>query len=159
MNDSNNESVKDVAMRKIISPIISSPKVSPFPIDAEKKNKIISKGFEISKVLEEKKAENIIILDLQKVQSYIDLFIIASANSIPHLVALSNEMYKSFGKEIYGTSQKPSNEESYSGWVVIDMIDILIHLFIEDQRKFYNLERLWGDAEILYSNSTSSNLN
>ena len=112
----------------------------------------ITFAIDICKFLDEKKAQNILLLDLNKINNYFNFFILTTANSIPHLNSLSNDLYKNFGRDIYGVSQKPTAEESISGWVVVDMIDIVIHLFLEDKRSFYKLERLWGDAKILFSN-------
>ena len=117
--------------------------------------------------LEEKKASRIILLDLHKINSYFSYFLIASANSVPHLNALSQEISKGFTKNIKNMknarvdlnisieNQNIPNQnipmgDSHSGWVVLDLIDIVVHLFLEEQRSFYNLERLWGDADIIY---------
>ena len=127
----------------------------------------------ICSFLEEKKASRILLLDLHKVNSYFKYFLIASANSVLHLSSLGQEINKVFGKRskgsVEGTRGKSRQgnrklplignrkqllpvKESHSGWIVLDLahIDTLAHLFLEEQRSFYNLERLWGDADFVY---------
>ena len=100
--------------------------------------------------LEQKKALNVLLFDLHQSNPYFHYFLIASANSTPHLDALLNDLQKNFSKELGHTMSSKLNSDSQSGWVILDMIDIVIHLFLEEQRHFYNLERLWGDAKVIY---------
>ena len=94
--------------------------------------------------LEDKKAEDIVALDMRGVFDITDYFLIATGTSEPHLRALFKEMdavLAEFGYEI------PSKvKDHYSGWVVVDGIDFVIHIFSKEQREFYNLERLWKDC-------------
>ena len=99
--------------------------------------------------LEEKKAANVLLLDLHKVNPYFEYFLIASASSPPHLSSLAQELRKNFlnsgSRKIHSLSEGSRN----SGWLILDLTDIIVHLFLEEQRSFYNLERLWGDADII----------
>ena len=139
----------------------------------EEGKKIKELAINICIFLEEKKAIRIVLMDLYKVNPYFRYFIIATASAPIHLTSLSQEIQKKFQKEkrtspeldnlTYIPHTKNSSRldhrhtevntisgDSQSGWLIIDIIDIVIHLFLEEQRSFYNLERLWGDAIILY---------
>ena len=100
---------------------------------------------DIGDFLIEKKAEDVILLDLRKANPYFCYFLIASANSNVQLKSLLRELMKKYGSQL---PQKFSinSSEMDSGWIILDFIDVVVHLFLEDQRKYYNLERLWGDA-------------
>jgi ribosome-associated protein len=101
----------------------------------------------IINTLEEKKGEEILLLDIQKIASFTDYFIICTGSSDRMLDALAdsvvmsvNEKYNNKGR-IEGKSQ--------SGWLVIDFGSIFVHLFSPDQRNYYQLEELWHKGKIL----------
>ena len=92
-----------------------------------------------------KKAENILVLDVQKVSSVTDFFVIASGLSTPHLRAIVEEISDRLREEhevrpaaVDGTVQ--------GGWVVLDYFDVIVHVMAAGVRERYNLEGLWGDA-------------
>jgi len=94
---------------------------------------------------ENKKAEDIVVLDLQELSSVTDYFVIASGTSEPHLRAIVEEITDKLreGQElrpraIDGTFQ--------AAWVVLDYFDVIIHVMRHDVRERYDLETLWGDA-------------
>lgn len=93
----------------------------------------------------EKKAEEIIVLDLRGLISFADFFVVCSGTSEPHLKAISGEIEDKLQKE-HGVN--PSNVDGYpsSQWMVIDYMDVLVHIFASDKRGFYALEDLWSDA-------------
>ena len=102
----------------------------------------------------DKKALGLILLDMSKVHSDFDYFLILSANSLVHLNALVKEFYKVFPNYSEFPSiknKKSSLRELSSGWVVLDLIDLIVHIFIEEKRDYYKLERLWSDAPVLRS--------
>lgn len=97
--------------------------------------------------LDDKKAVDVNILKMGELCSIADYFIVATGTSNPHLKALHRSLesaLKEIGATVYG-------KERYrpSGWVVIDVIDVVIHVFSAEARKFYALESLWKDAERL----------
>jgi ribosome-associated protein len=92
-----------------------------------------------------KKGEDILVLDLREISSVADFFVIISGQSEPHLKAIRNEIEDKLKKE--GVSAKGIDGFPQSQWVVMDYIDVLVHVFAKDQREFYALERLWGDAK------------
>ena len=96
------------------------------------------------KALDDKKAMDIIVLDMRNTLAITDYFVIATGTSAPHLKALFREMdslLTPLGYEIHS-----KDKSHHSGWMVVDAIDFVIHLFDQDQRYFYDLERLWKDA-------------
>ena len=96
-----------------------------------------------------KKAENIVILDLRGISSIADYFVIASGNSDPHVRAIINEIRD---KLIDDHQIKPLAVDGTTGgstggsWTVLDLVDVIVHVMSEETRKKYNLEGLWGDA-------------
>ncbi len=95
-------------------------------------------------VLDDKKAESITVLDVGAQSSITDYLILATATSEPHLRALRMELEKALdgaGSRIVGIEMAQQ-----SGWVVIDVFDVMVHLFLAPVREHYSLERLWRDA-------------
>lgn len=96
------------------------------------------------RVLDEKKAEGLKILDVSAHSSITDYLLLATATSEPHLRALRVELEKALdavGLRIVGIEMAQE-----SGWVVIDVFDVMVHLFLAPVREHYSLERLWSDA-------------
>ena len=92
-----------------------------------------------------KKAENIAVLDVRKLSSVTDYFVIVSGTSQPHLRAIVEEIA---GKLREDHDLRPSRSEGFTGgnWVVLDYFDVIVHVMHADTRKHYDLEGLWGDA-------------
>ncbi len=95
--------------------------------------------------LEDKKAENIRILDISEISPLADYFIIASGTNRNQVQALSDNVEESLGKAGYKTGKV----EGYNSanWILLDYRDIVVHIFDEENRGFYNLERLWTDGK------------
>lgn len=93
-----------------------------------------------------KKAENILVLDVRKLSSVTDYFVIASGTSQPHLRAIVEEIT---GKLKEDHDLRPARSEgSTSGtWVVLDYFDVIVHVMHAETRARYDLEGLWGDAK------------
>jgi ribosome-associated protein len=97
--------------------------------------------------LEDKKGEDILLLDIENIASFADFFVICSGTSDRMLDGLANAVMESAKKEfgiIASTEGKPLD-----GWLVVDLGDVVVHLFSPDQRDYYDLERLWDKAKIL----------
>ena len=96
-------------------------------------------------MLEERKAENILLLDVQKVTILADYFIICSATSERQIRALSGDLSRQLKAEV----GKPMNVEGEadSGWVLVDYGDVIVHIFSPDTRTFYDLEGFWKEAK------------
>ncbi|HEY5042205.1 MAG TPA: ribosome silencing factor [Verrucomicrobiae bacterium] len=93
-----------------------------------------------------KKAENIAVLDVRKVSSVTDYFVIASGTSEPHLRAIVEELTGRLRDE---HDLRPARTDgSVTGaWVVLDFFDVIVHVMRADVRTHYDLEGLWGDAK------------
>ncbi|MBV8483690.1 MAG: ribosome silencing factor [Verrucomicrobia bacterium] len=93
----------------------------------------------------DKKAEDIVILDLRGISSFTDYFVICSGTSEPHLKAVSSGIREGLHKD-HGLSPLASEGSPNSQWIVIDYSDVLVHIFHSEKREFYALENLWSDA-------------
>ncbi|MBI4720037.1 MAG: ribosome silencing factor [Chitinivibrionia bacterium] len=92
----------------------------------------------------EKKAENVVLLDLRKISPVADFFVVCSGLSDVQVKAIADSVIEGCGKakiDIY-------HVEGYemSRWVLIDLVDVVVHVFQPQVRAYYQLERLWGDA-------------
>jgi ribosome-associated protein len=97
------------------------------------------------RVLDEKKAGDLAVLDVSEQSSITDYLILATATSEPHLRALRVELEKALDDaEVHLVGQESAQE---SGWLVIDAFDVMVHLFLAATRERYGLERLWRDAK------------
>ncbi len=106
-------------------------------------------GERIYALLDSRKAQDLLLLDLTEVNPYFRTFLIATATSQVHLKALVRDVLREFGPELPKTGPSTRPDEAESGWVIVDFIDVVAHLFVKELREFYNLERLWGDGRIL----------
>ncbi len=104
---------------------------------------IIEISRKCARVLDEKKGSDIIILDLRDVNSYLDYFIITTGNSRIHCRALARELERFGHSEELRQRNKPDYD---SGWIILDFNELIIHIFTQEMREYYQLEKLWGDA-------------
>jgi ribosome-associated protein len=109
-------------------------------------NEIIEIAKNCAAVLLEKKANDIVIMDLRKINSYLDYFIICTGNSHIHCTALAKEMQKYYKESGFHEFSKAALD---SGWIALDYSDIVIHIFTKELRDYYQLERLWGDSDFI----------
>lgn len=93
---------------------------------------------------ENKKAENVAVLDVSKVSSITDYFVIATGTSEPHLRAITNEITDTL-REDYDVRPR-ALDGNLQAWQVLDFFDVIVHVMREDIREKYDLEALWGDA-------------
>ena len=91
----------------------------------------------------EKKAVELVAMDVRGLSSVTDFFIICSGDSEPQVKAITDNIRR-------GTPQKPHHLEGYENlnWVLLDYFDIVVHVFGKDERDYYNIEKLWADAPI-----------
>ena len=92
-----------------------------------------------------KKAEDIAVLDVRKLSSVTDFFVIASGTSEPHLRAILDEVTDRLREE-HDVRPHAVDGTVHGAWVVLDFFDVIIHLMRADVRERYDLESLWGDA-------------
>ncbi len=94
---------------------------------------------------DDKKAENIVILDVHELSSVTDYFVIASGTSEPHLRAIVDEITEKL-RDDYGVKPRAIDGTLQTAWVVLDFFDVIVHVMRQDVRDRYDLETLWGDA-------------
>ncbi|MBQ9269300.1 MAG: ribosome silencing factor [Oscillospiraceae bacterium] len=100
-----------------------------------------------AKALDDKKARNLMMLEVKGVTTLAEYMILSTGTSDTHLRALCDEVEKKMeeaGEQVW-------HREGYRGdtWIVMDFCGVIVHVFTEEQRKFYDLERLWGDAPVV----------
>ncbi len=100
----------------------------------------------ITNLIMEKKGEDIVILDLRKITSVTDFFIITTGNSNVHVRAIAEEIREKMKKE---NKTIPWHIEGLKAqkWILIDYVDIVVHIFDYNSRLYYSLEKLWEDAK------------
>jgi ribosome-associated protein len=92
-----------------------------------------------------KKAENIVILDVRELSSVTDYFVLASGTSEPHLRAIVDEITDRL-RDDHHVRPKAIDGTLQTAWVVLDFFDVIVHVMRHDVRDRYDLETLWGDA-------------
>lgn len=97
--------------------------------------------------LGEKKAEDVKVIDIQGVSVIADYFVIATANNTNQIQAMVDAAEEELHKAGYHCAQKEGNTNS--SWILLDYKDIIIHVFSQEDRLFYDLERIWRDGTIL----------
>ena len=93
----------------------------------------------------DKKALDVVILDLRKASAFTDFFMIFTGSNVRQVQAIADAIQAALGKE----GAKPAIVEGVSRgeWVLLDYFDFIVHIFTPVTREFYGLEKLWGDAE------------
>ncbi|PUB12238.1 ribosome silencing factor [Paenisporosarcina sp. OV554] len=99
------------------------------------------------KAADDKRAEDIIVLNMKGVSLIADYFVICHANSDRQVQSIAREMADQAGQAGYDVKRLEGFDAAR--WVLVDMGDVVAHVFHKDERQFYNLERLWGDAPII----------
>jgi len=97
--------------------------------------------------LEDKKGEDIVLLDLKDIVSFTDYFVLCTGTSDRMLDALADSVLEETRK----THRKRGRKEGLArdGWVLVDFGDVIVHLFSPDQRDYYQLEELWNEGKVL----------
>ena len=116
-----------------------------------KQNELLSSeqlGQVVVKGMQEMKAEDIVLMDLRDVNNAVaDFFVICSGNSDTHIDAIAESVDHEVNKT---DGQNPWHREGHNNkiWVLLDYVDVVVHVFNHENREFYALESLWGDAKI-----------
>jgi ribosome-associated protein len=95
----------------------------------------------VVELLSEKQAEDIILLDIGRVASFADYFVIASATTTRQMESLLDSMDKELGRKFAATRREGNPD---SGWILLDLGDVIVHLFDPETRAYYNIEELWS---------------
>jgi ribosome-associated protein len=121
------------------------------------KNKVLNESAYISELaifgIQEKKGNDIVRLDLRNIFSSVsDYFVICHADSTTQVKAIANSVEDEIFK---ATQQEPWRKEGleYGEWILLDYVDVVVHIFRTDKREYYGVEDLWGDAEIKFYKS------
>lgn len=95
----------------------------------------------------DKKATDVVVLDVQGVSSVADYFLVCSGRSTTHVQTIADAIRT----ELKAAGSRPLHAEGVaeSGWILLDYGDVLVHVFLDETRQYYALERLWGDAPTL----------
>jgi len=101
----------------------------------------------IASLMLAKKADHVLIMDLHGITTMTDYFVLGSADSELQINAIMKHVVEQLEQE----SARPWHIEgtNASSWVLLDFVDVVVHLFKPETRAFYSLERLWGDAEFI----------
>ena len=98
----------------------------------------------ISDIIFTKKGFNVLAIDLRNLVSFTDYFVICSADSDTQVKAIADEVDKVLSDDGIKCWHKEGLKAL--SWVLLDYVDVVVHIFKKDSREFYNLEKLWGDA-------------
>ena len=101
-------------------------------------------------ILEDKKARNIEIIEITQVSTLADYFIICSGTSTIHNKTIADELDDKMGEAGFNLLHKEGYESAR--WILLDFGEVVIHIFHEEDRSFYNLERLWADGRFMTPN-------
>ncbi|MDY2589925.1 MAG: ribosome silencing factor [Agathobacter sp.] len=101
----------------------------------------------IASALEDKKAEDITVIDIREISSIADYFVIANGNNPNQLIAMQDAVDEVMYTN--GVHSKQVEGNNNSTWILMDYKDIIVHLFSKEDRLFYDLERIWRDGKIV----------
>ncbi|MVB11899.1 Ribosomal silencing factor RsfS [Caprobacter fermentans] len=100
-----------------------------------------------AKILDSKKAKNLKVIGIRDVSILADYFVLATGTSSTHVKSLADETEFQLGE----SGLNPGHKEGYrsNSWVLLDYGNVVVHVFTEESRNFYDLDRLWQDGEIV----------
>ena len=101
-----------------------------------------------AEVLDNKKAKDIIIIDITEKASFADFFVLASGGSERQIGTLADEVDDRFAKE--GILAKSIEGKQNSGWILMDFGDVIVNILTDEMRERYNIERVWGDCKFIH---------
>ena len=139
------KAVKKVAAKAPAAKAVKKVPVTPKAKAVKKNPELPEVVLKSVKFLDDKKAENIVILDLREVANISDYFVVATAANAPHLKSLSDGLQRLFKNEQYEGYRAAGTGDS--GWVIADYDGVMIHVFSAEMRSLYDLEQLWKAAK------------
>ena len=104
-------------------------------------------AFQAVRLLNEKKAQDIVMLEIGKISLIADYFLICSGSSVIHTKALCDHLLEKLSNKEHPLLRVEGYREGR--WILLDFGALIIHIFLPEERAFYNLERLWGSAEAI----------
>ena len=105
------------------------------------------------KALEDKKAEDVRVIDISEISVLADYFIIANGLNVSQVQAMSDNVQEVLGRAGYDLKQVEGSQSA--NWILLDYGDIIVHIFDKENRLFYNLERIWRDGKAIDPESLS----
>lgn len=99
------------------------------------------------KAMDDKKADNIKVIDISDLTPIADYFVICSGNNPSQIDAIVDNVADTLGRAGYHARQNEGVRNS--GWILMDYTDIVVHVFTREDRMFYDLERIWGDGIVV----------
>lgn len=100
---------------------------------------------EIARYAADKKAIDVVELDLRGVLGYTDYFLVCSGNTGRQAKAIHDGIMEGLKRE-HGVTPRRVEGSAQAGWILMDYLDVVVHIFTPETREFYRLERLWGEA-------------
>ena len=100
----------------------------------------------VTKTLSEKLGEHIVSIDMRNVNPFTDYFVLVTARNLRHGDALAIDLIKEAEKNGFPVRTREGSEGS--DWILVDLNEVIVHIFTEEARQLYKLENLWGDLEI-----------
>lgn len=101
-------------------------------------------ALQIASIIDSKKGEDVVVLDVHHLTSITDCFVVASARNVLQVRAIAEEVEDKLSAQ----GIEPRRKEGYSDarWIVLDFNSVIVHIFHAEEREFYNIERLWMDG-------------
>jgi ribosome-associated protein len=121
-------------------------KADKIKADTRRKAPKLSEDVQLAaRAAEDKKADDLTVLDLRKAAGFTDYFVICSGNNPRQIRAIADGVMEALA----AAGSRPAHIEGYerSEWILLDYFDFIVHIFARETRMFYGLERLWGNAE------------
>lgn len=100
---------------------------------------------QIVKVLDDKKSMDICVLKIDRISTIADYFVICSGTSVTHTKAIADELEEKMSKS--GLELLHKEGYDFGKWILMDYGSVIVHIFTKEERNFYDLERIWADAE------------
>lgn len=114
---------------------------------------ILKKTGALAEFLAGAKAKNVVALDVRSTCVWTDFFVVGTYNSHGHLMGLLNELGGYLDENAWDVNTSRTQKREANEWLLIDLGQVVIHLFSEQARNFYELEKLWYTAEVIYQSS------
>ena len=140
---------KKPAARKPVSARKAPAKKAPVRKKAVPADALRARVDRIRSALDSKKGENIVVLRIAEVSSVADYMVLCSGLNNPHLRALADEVAKQLRQDVPPVAAHRRAGSVDSGWIVLDYVDVVVHLFTPQMRGYYALEQLWKDAPVV----------
>lgn len=135
-----------VAMSTAVNQEMEQDRIGSEPAELSAEDRLISEQVKMAvRAADEKKAQGIAVLRLSAITEFTDYFIICAGNSTRQTQAIADAVIE----ELKRVKTRPLHIEGYNNaeWILIDYGSFVVHIFTEESRSFYDLERLWRDAE------------